>query len=161
VSDTLPTGVRLGLDWGKARIGVAACDASGMLAYPVETVTAVPDPYGRLLALVDDYRPAAIVMGLPVTLAGEAGVAAEAILAHAARLARLVAPLGVYVVDERLTTAQATKQLRAAGRDARRQRAVVDQVAAVAIVEQVLDTERGGGRVQARRVEPAEPEEEV
>lgn len=155
-SDVLPTGVRLGIDWGRARIGVAACDAAGLLAYPVETVAATPDPYGRLLQLVDDHRPAAVVVGLPVTLAGELGPAAVAITANAARLARLVAPIGVFLVDERLTTAQASRQLRAAGRDARRQRAVVDQVAAVAIVEQVLDAERGGSTVRVRRVEPEE-----
>lgn len=152
----LPRGVRLGLDWGGARIGVAACDAGGMLAYPVETVRATPDPYVRLRQLVEEYRPAAVVMGLPVTLAGDEGPAAASIRGHAARLARFVAPVAVFLVDERLTTAQAAKQLRAAGRDARRQRAVMDQAAAVAIVEQVLDAERGGRRVQAQRVEPEE-----
>ncbi len=152
----LPTGVRLGLDWGKARIGVAACDGAGMLAYPVETVAAQPDPYPRLRQVIIDYEPQAIVLGLPMTLAGEHGIAAEFVLDQARRLARLVAPLGVYVVDERLTTAQATKQLRAAGRDTRRQRSVVDQAAAVAIVEHVLDAERAGRRVQARRVDPEE-----
>lgn len=154
--ETLPTGVRLGLDWGGARIGVAACDASGMLAYPVETVSAASDPYPRLLQLVEDYRPVAIVMGLPLTLAGVPGIAAQAIGAQATALARLVAPVGVYLIDERLTTAAATKRLRAAGRDSRRQRGVVDQVAAMAILEQVLDAERAGRRVQARRVDPEE-----
>ncbi len=152
----IPRGVRLGLDWGRARIGVAACDGAGMLAYPVETVPASPDPDERLARIVDEYAPSAILLGWPVTLTGAPGPAAATVSEHAVRLAGLVAPIQVFLVDERLTTAQATKQLRAAGRDARRQRAVVDQAAAVAIVEQVLAAERAGRPVHARRVEPKE-----
>ena len=152
----LPRGVRLGLDWGGARIGVAACDAAGMLAYPVETIPAAPDPLPRIARPVDDYGAAAVLLGLPVTLAGDEGLAAGSIRGHARRLARRLAPVGVFLVDERLTTAQATKRLRAAGRSSRRQRAVVDQAAAVAIVEQVLDAERSGHRIAAQRVEPEE-----
>jgi putative Holliday junction resolvase len=155
VTVEIPRGVRLGLDWGKARIGVAACDPAGMLAYPVTTLAAA-DPYRQLRRLIEEYEPVALVMGLPVTMAGEIGPAAAAILEHAGRLAREVTPLEVYVVDERLTTAGAAKQLRDAGKDARRQRAMIDQAAAVAIVEQVLDAERAGRQVMARRVEPKE-----
>lgn len=136
--------MRLALDWGEARIGVAACDRDGLLAYPVETVAAGPRALDRLVEIVGEYEPTAVIVGLPRTLAGAEGIAATKIIAHArAFAARVAAP--VFLVDERLTTAAAAKRLHQAGRNAKKQRAVIDQAAAVGILDHVLAAERAGG----------------
>lgn len=136
-------GVRLALDWGQARIGVAACDPDGTLCYPVETVPARPDPAVRLAALIAEYEPIEVIVGLPRTLAGGESHAAATVRAQ---VVQTLAP-GVLVrfVDERLSTVTASRRLRGAGRDARRQRAIIDQAAAVAILEQALAVERSTG----------------
>lgn len=135
-------GVLLALDWGKARIGVAACDRERILAYPVGTVTNLPkDPVQTLRQvrqLVDEYEPVEVLLGLPVSLAGGAGIAAQAMLDVAARLRAELAPLPLTLVDERLTSATAHKRLAQAGKNSRQRRGVIDQMAAVAILEQAL-----------------------
>ena len=70
-------GVRVAVDWGKARIGVAACDREGILAYPVETVSAKDQPIRRLSQIVAEYEPVEVVMGLPVALNGTEQIAAR------------------------------------------------------------------------------------
>lgn len=136
-------GVRLAVDWGGARIGVAACDRDGVLCYPVETVSAGPAAFDRLAGLVDEYEPVAVIVGLPTTLAGTEGLAAAKIRAHADTLAARIHPIPVCLSDERLTTAGAARRLSAAGRSAKQQRRVIDQAAAVAILEHALDLLRG------------------
>lgn len=143
-------GVRLALDWGKARIGVAACDPDGMLAYPVETVPTA-DAARRLPRLLAEYEPFEVIVGLPRTLSGEEGLAAAQVRAAAASVIAAHPTIGWRFADERLTTADAGRRLRSAGKDARRQRAIIDQAAAVAILEQALAVERATGRA------PGEP----
>ena len=141
-------GVRLGLDWGAARIGVAACDAGGVLAYPVETIAPASDlgvVRRRLTALVGEYEPMEFVVGLPRHLKGVEWASAGGVRGQAAWLASEFPGVGVRLVDERLTTVQASRQLRQAGRPAKGQRAVIDQVAAVAILEGALEAERNTG----------------
>lgn len=153
----MPTGVRLALDLGNARIGVAACDREGLLAYPVATLPAKPEPLTEIRRLVGEYEPTALVVGLPRDLAGRDGIAAQAVRVRAATIA---ASLGVpvFLADERMTTATAAGRLRAAGRTARTNRSVIDQAAAVAILEGVLDAERAG-RATFERVHGAQEEE--
>lgn len=134
-------GVRLALDWGKARIGVAACDPDGMLAYPVETVLTA-DAGRRLPQLLAEYEPFEVIIGLPRTLSGAEGLAAAQVREAAASVIAAHPAIGWRFFDERLTTADAGRRLRSAGKDARRQRAIIDQAAAVAILEQALAVER-------------------
>ncbi len=132
------TGVVLAVDVGTVRVGVAASDPHRILATPVETV---PAPgHARVAQLVLDRGAVLVLVGLPVSLSG-AAASASATMARdwAAQLAPLVAPVKVRLVDERLTTITATAALRAAGRTARQSRAVVDQAAAVALLQGVLD----------------------
>ena len=138
-------GVRLGLDWGDARIGVAACDAQGVLAYPVETVKSGKLALDRLAALVVEYEPMEVILGLPRSLQGGEGPAAKRIRRHAVSLARRIGPVPVRFLDERLTTVTAARTLSERGRKAHQQRSVIDQVAAVTILEHALDTERRTG----------------
>lgn len=153
----MPTGVRLALDLGNVRIGVAACDREGLLAYPVSTLAGKPEPLAEIRRLVDEYEPTALVVGLPRDLAGRDGIAAQAVRVRAALIAASV-EVPVFLADERMTTATAAGRLRAAGRTARSGRSVIDQAAAVAILEGVLDAERAG-RATFERVHRAQEEE--
>src|SRR5436305_7183338 len=106
------TGVRLALDLGEARIGVAACDPAGTLAYPVGTVRAGPGELRELARLVAEYEPLEAVVGLPRSLSGAEGPAAARIRARARDLARaLGGGAAVRLVDERFTTVTAARQL--------------------------------------------------
>lgn len=131
-------GVVLAVDVGTVRVGVAASDPHRILASPVETV---PAPgHARVAALVAERAAVLVVVGLPTSMSGQAASAsADMARAWAAAFAPLVAPVEVRMVDERLTTVSATAALRASGRSTRRGRAVIDQAAAVALLQGVLD----------------------
>jgi putative Holliday junction resolvase len=108
----------------------------------VATVDA-EDPWDRIAALVAEYEPVAVVVGYPLDLRGEPGPAAVKMESRAEDLAgRLDIP--VWLADERLSTGEAARKLHLAGRNARQQRGIVDQAAAVAILEGVLAAERAG-----------------
>lgn len=139
---TTTSGVLLALDWGKARIGVAACDRERILAFPVDTVTNLPkDPaqtLRRVLELVGEYEPVEVVLGLPISLAGDEGIAAQAMHQVAEQLAAELGPIPLTLVDERLTSATAHQRLAQAGHNSKQRRGMIDQMAAVAILEQAL-----------------------
>jgi putative Holliday junction resolvase len=150
-------GVRIGVDVGTVRVGVAASDPAGTMASPVTvlrrdatTATAAAD-LAELAALVRDRGAIEVVVGHPRTLRGEEGPAALAARAYATALARGV-DVPVRLVDERLTTVSATRALRASGRDARASRAVVDAAAAVVLLDAALDEERNTGRPPGQAV---------
>lgn len=138
-------GVRLGIDWGGARIGVAACDREGLMAFGVATVTASDTAVADVVRLVAEYDPIEVVVGLPRTLAGTEGIAAQKIREAAERLAAAV-EVPVRLVDERLTTVTAARQLRAGGKSAKRQRSIIDQAAAAEILNGALDAEKATGQ---------------
>ncbi len=152
------SGVRIGVDVGSVRVGVAASDPSGLLATPVRTLardtSATAADLAELGRLVAEVEALEVVVGLPRTLAGEEGPAAVEARQYARRLAVLVAPVAVRLVDERLTTVDAHRSLRESGVDGRRQRAVVDQAAAVLILQAALDAERSSGRPPGELVRP-------
>lgn len=136
----------LGIDVGAVRVGVAICDPGGVLATPLVTVPRDADGGSDLRAiagLVAEHEAVGVVVGLPRTLAGREGPAAEAARAFADGLAGVL-DVPVELSDERLTTVVATQQLRERGVKGRKQRAVVDQAAAVAILQGWLDTHRRG-----------------
>jgi len=146
-------GVRLGIDPGDARIGVARSDPSGFLATPVETVRRGRGDLARLARLVREHEAVEVVLGLPRSLSGGEGPAAAKVRVFAARLAARVAPVPVRLVDERLTTVSAEAMLRDRGRKGQARRAVVDQAAAVLILQHALDTERSTGAAPGEIVE--------
>jgi putative Holliday junction resolvase len=141
------SGVRLGIDVGDVRIGVAESDPSGLVATPVETVQRGPGDVERLAAIVTERHPVEVVVGLPRSLSGAEGPAALRVREYAAALAVAIAPVPLRLVDERLTTVTAERQLRDRGRKGARRRAVVDQAAAVVILQYALDTEQSAGAV--------------
>ncbi|MGD1345585.1 Holliday junction resolvase RuvX [Mycobacterium seoulense] len=137
-------GRRIGIDVGSVRIGVACSDPDGILATPVETVRR--DRSGkhlrRLAELAAELGAVEVVVGLPRTLADRTGPSAIDAMELAETLAQRIAPTPVRLADERLTTVSAQRSLHAAGVRAREQRAVIDQAAAVAILQSWLDQRR-------------------
>ena len=141
------TGVRVGIDPGDARIGVAVSDPTGFLATPVETVRRGSGDVRRIARIVAEAGAVEVVVGLPRSLSGGEGPAAAKAREFALGLARRIAPVPVRLCDERLTTVSAESMLRERGRSGAKRRAVVDQAAAVLILQTALDTERASGRV--------------
>jgi putative holliday junction resolvase len=139
-------GVRLGVDVGSVRVGVARSDASGLIATPVATLARKGPSLAELATLVAEVEALEVIVGLPLHLSGREGPSAAAARAYAIELASSVAPVPVRLVDERLSTVGATRGLREAGIDSRRGRGLVDQAAAVIILQAALDTERSTGR---------------
>ena len=137
-------GRRLGIDVGTVRMGVAVSDPDGILATPVETVRRDRGDghLRRLTTLVGELDIVEIVIGLPRTLADRAGASADDAVALAAAVAGRVGSVPVRLADERLTTVSAARSLREAGVRARQQRGMIDQAAAVAILQGWLDQRR-------------------
>ena len=137
-------GRRLGIDVGTVRIGVSVSDPDAILATPVETVRRDrrAGHLRRLTALVRELEVVEVVVGLPRTLADRAGSSAEDAVGVAEAIAGLISPVPVRLADERLTTVSAARSLREAGVRAKDQRGMIDQVAAVAILQGWLDQRR-------------------
>ncbi|MBY8884284.1 Holliday junction resolvase RuvX [Streptomyces sp. PTM05] len=140
-------GRRIAVDVGDARIGVASCDPDGVLATPVETVPGKDAPAARrrIAAIVDEYEPIEVVVGLPRSLNGGEGPAAAKVRTFAADVAKLIQPVPVRLVDERMSTVTAAQGMRASGVKSRKGRAFIDQAAAVVILQSALETERVSG----------------
>jgi putative Holliday junction resolvase len=139
---TRERGRRLGIDVGAVRVGVAVCDPDGILATPLETVPRDEHSVQRIRDLVEEHSVVGVVLGLPRTLRGDDGPAAQAAQEFATAL-REALDVPVELTDERMTTVVATRQLAGRGVRGRKQRAVVDQAAAVAILQGWLDAARG------------------
>jgi putative Holliday junction resolvase len=141
-------GVRVGVDVGAVRVGVAASDPNGVLASPVVVLRRRPrlgSDLDALAGIVSERQAIEVVIGLPRSLRDAEGAAAGAARGYARALAARVAPVPVRLVDERLSTVQAQRAMHAAGRDTRSSRASIDSAAAVVILQSALDTERNAG----------------
>ena len=150
-------GARVGVDVGNARVGVAASDPSATFAHPVRTVPRDLDggsDLAAIVSLVEDLGAVAVVVGLPRLLSGQEGASAEQARSFAGQLAAALGRVSVRLVDERLTTVDAHRRLRDSGVPGRGQRAVVDQAAAVLILQNALDTEAQTGRPPGETVTP-------
>jgi len=150
---SLRPGVRIGVDVGSVRIGVAVSDPRGVLATPVETVARGTGDLRRIAELVTERDVMEVVVGLPRSLSGTEGPAAEAARGFAQRLARHVAPCPVRLVDERLSTVSASRAMRSSGVSSREARGTIDQAAAVVILQDALDLERTSGRAPGETVQ--------
>ena len=146
-------GVRLGIDPGDARIGVARSDPSGFLASPLETVPSSRGDVRRIHRLVEENEAIEVVVGLPRSLKGSEGPAAVKVREFADRLARRIAPVPVRLCDERLTTVSAESMLRDQGRKGTKRRQVVDMAAATLILQHALDSERNSGSAPGELIE--------
>ncbi len=134
----------LGIDYGEARIGIAATDEFGILAHPVETLDRrkTADPLARIAELAAQRGIRTLVVGLPLRLDGSEGDSAAKVRKFAAALAERIPEVPMEFVDESFTTQTASDKLRAAGKRAKRQKSIIDQAAAVEILEMWME-ERG------------------
>jgi putative holliday junction resolvase len=148
------SGVRLGIDVGKARVGVARSDRHGILATPVETLARRDDVVGSIRRLVDEHEAIEVVVGLPLSLNGGDTASTDDSRVVAAQLAAALPGTPVRLVDERLTTVTAARALRDSGRNAKNSRSVVDQVAAVILLQHALDHEKSRGEAPGVVVDP-------
>ena len=143
-------GVRLGIDVGQVRVGVAISDPDGILASPLVTLRRdltirddrLPDDIEEIARLVRTHESVGVVVGLPIRLSGEEGPAASGVRAYAEQLDFAIRPVPIWLSDERMSTVVASRRLAERGVKGRRQRAVVDQAAAVEILQRWLDTYR-------------------
>ncbi|MGZ0710849.1 Holliday junction resolvase RuvX (plasmid) [Coraliomargarita sp. W4R53] len=138
-------GVRIGVDVGKARVGVARCDPDGMLATPVETVARENNSVARVCEIAIELSAMEILVGLPLNMQGLETQSTTDAREFATALAA-ASPLPIRMVDERLSTVSAHAALRSSGRSQRSSRNIVDQVAAVVLLQQALDVEKSTRR---------------
>jgi putative holliday junction resolvase len=138
-------GVRLGIDVGSVRIGVARSDPGGLLASPLDTVGRGTGDLAELTRLAAEHEAVEIIVGLAVGLRGTEGKAAADGRAFAAELAARVAPVPVRLVDERFTTVLAHAALQQGGHGSRVRRQSVDKAAAALLLQGALDSERATG----------------
>jgi putative pre-16S rRNA nuclease len=144
-------GVRLAVDVGSVRIGVARSDPGGVLAVPLTVLRSGPGALAgqaraELARLAAGEGAIEVIVGLPMSLSGREGAAAAGAREFAADLAGRVAPVPVRLVDERFTTTEAHGALRRGGKDSRARRQVIDAAAAAILLQAALDTERATGR---------------
>jgi len=134
------------VDVGSVRVGVALCDPDGILATPLVTLARDRSDkrvdIAQIAQLVEEHEVVEVIVGLPVTLAGRQGQAAQSARTYAQILANMLDPVPVRLTDERMSTVAATRRLSERGVRGRRQRAVVDQAAAVEILQNWLDAQR-------------------
>jgi putative Holliday junction resolvase len=149
------TGVRLGVDVGRVRVGIARSDPHGLLATPVETLARRDDAVAGIRRLIAEHEAVEVIVGLPLSLSGAETASTDDSRAIARELAAAI-DQPVRLVDERLTTVSAARDLRSAGRSAKTSRSVVDQAAAVILLQHALDLERSTGNPPGALVEPHE-----
>lgn len=131
----------LGIDLGDARIGLALSDELWMFAHPLETLqVAAGDPVEAIARIVEREKVGEIVLGIPRNMDGTYGPAAEKARAFSAKLRARVGR-DIREADERLTTVEAQRALHASGRDVKKSRKVIDQVAAQIILQSFLDSQ--------------------
>ena len=131
----------LGLDYGDSRIGVAATDEFGILAHPVATIASndQTDSIQRIIEIVNERKIKTLVVGLPLRLDGSEGDSAKKVRKFAARISKSIPEIPMSFIDESYTTSDASEKLREAGRNSRQQKAVIDQAAAVEILNRWME----------------------
>src|SRR5580658_1274108 len=155
VRQVMRQGVRLAVDAGSVRIGVARSDPDGILASPLAVVRSGPGALDELARLAAGTNAIEVIVGLPTSLSGREGAAAAIARRFAADLAGRITPVPVRLVDERFTTTQAHEALRRGGKDTRARRPVVDAAAAAVLLQAALDAERATGFPPGQLVTPS------
>jgi len=147
-------GVRLALDVGSVRIGVDKCDAEGLLATPLVTITSGPDAVNEIYELVHEFEAKCVYVGKPISLAGKDTASTMAALDFASLLAKQLEndSVTVRLIDERLSTVSAQRGMHEAGRTVKQSRDAIDQAAAVVILEHALASERNAGNFVGEEV---------
>jgi putative Holliday junction resolvase len=148
------TGVRIALDVGSVRIGVAKCDAEGLLAIPLTTISAGPEAVNQVLDLLKEYQAICVYIGKPISLAGKDTASTQSAIEFAGEIAASLKESNTLVrlIDERLSTVTAQRGMHEAGRNVKQSRDAIDQAAAVVILEHALASERNSGTLVGEEV---------
>lgn len=134
-------GRRLGIDYGQARVGIAICDLDGLVATPLVTLRNDNKLFANISALIDEHNISGVFLGKPKHLSGVEGATVELVAAFAQRFSESF-DLPITYVDERLTSGGAEKLLKSAGKSAKESKGLIDQLAAVAILELGIQIEK-------------------
>ena len=134
-------GRRLGIDYGQARVGIAICDRDGMVSTPLVTLRNDKTLFAKLGALIDENQITGVYLGKPKHLSGVEGATVELVAGFAQRFSETF-EIPIAYVDERMTSAQAEKLLNSVGKSSRESRGLMDQLAAVAILELGIQIEK-------------------
>lgn len=130
----------LGIDPGEQRIGVAMSDEDAMLASPLATIDGANRSVAakEIAALFAEHRCDKCVVGLPIQMDGTEGRSAK----RARQLGEKLTSAGLTVIfwDERMSTSMASRMLHQAGKSAKKQKSIIDQAAAVVILQAYLDS---------------------
>lgn len=148
-------GVRLGIDVGTVRVGVARSDFHGMLATPLSTVVRGDKSITEIVQMLSDIKAIEVVVGLPLALSGSRTASTQDAVDFAVQLAA-ASDTPVRLIDERLSTVSAQQALHSTGKNTRTSRTVIDQVAATIILQHALDVERSSGNPPGELVAPDE-----
>lgn len=148
------TGVRIAIDVGSVRIGVAKCDAEGLLATPLMTISAGPEAVSQALGLVQEYEAICVYVGKPISLAGKDTASTQLAIEFAGKIAAQLkdSDTQVRLIDERLSTVSAQRGMHESGRSVKQSRDAIDQAAAVVILEHALASERNSGTLVGEEV---------
>lgn len=148
------TGVRIALDVGSVRIGVAKCDTEGLLATPLTTISAGPEAVNQVLGLLMEHQAMCVYIGKPISLAGKDTASTQSAIKFAGEIAASLKESNTQVrlIDERLSTVSAQRGMREAGRNVKQSRDAIDQAAAVVILEHALASERNSGTLVGEEV---------
>jgi putative Holliday junction resolvase len=146
MSKPIAIGRRVGFDFGQKRIGVATSDSESILVSPHATLLNDEKLLIKLQEIITEVNPFYIVVGNPKHLSGESSTSSEAAAAFG-NLLRSIFAGPIYLVDERLSTSNAYSQMREIGKSERESKAVIDQIAAINILESALLNERSGSAV--------------
>jgi putative Holliday junction resolvase len=148
------TGVRIALDVGSVRIGVAKCDAEGLLATPLTTISTGPEAVNQVLDLLLEHEAICVYIGKPISLAGKDTASTQSAIEFAGEIAASLQEFNTQVrlIDERLSTVSAQRGMHEAGRNVKQSRDAIDQAAAVVILEHALASERNSGTLVGEEV---------
>jgi putative Holliday junction resolvase len=148
------TGVRIALDVGSVRIGVAKCDAEGLLATPLTTISAGSEAVNQVLDLLMEHQAICVYIGKPISLAGKDTASTQSAIEFAGEIAASLKESNTQVrlIDERLSTVSAQRGMHEAGRNVKQSRDAIDQAAAVVILEHALASERNSGTLVGEEV---------
>jgi putative Holliday junction resolvase len=135
-------GIRYAIDYGEVRVGLAKSDIDAIMAVPVVTLKNDQDLITNILSQVNETGCLEIYVGLPKHLSGQIGIAAKKSLNFAKQLKKSLPSVSVRMLDERLTSSTASARLQESGVNTRGQKAMIDQVAAIELLEQALDFEK-------------------
>ena len=148
-------GVRLSVDVGTVRVGVARCDRDQIMASPVATLSGEETAIKEIVSLIDEYNAELIYVGKPISLNQGHTASTEMAIAFAHHLAS-TSQIPVHLVDERLTTVSAQTQLHASGKSTKQSRNVIDQIAAVVLLDHAMAIEKATGNLAGELVNPQE-----